>query len=364
MNCNQCGKEIPENSVFCPFCGVPLKVTADYDYIQGEIGANVDKIKTGAAKKHTSDTAAVKKKKTGSEANDLNKTRNMYGRDTIYEQERRTPAPRQESRERSYRDDYRDDYYDDYDYYDYEYDDWGMESRGGGNAKTIVTTIIIALICLAGIAAVIYFGLKPQDKGTAVDVLRCLDLDRVEVSEGTEFDRKLEVILDSEQGYPIHYTLDGSDVDINSPLYTGSIVVDEPGSVTIRAISFDKKGNPSGEELHKTFTVVQETKETAAEADDETTEAGLSKEEAEKIVENALVESGAMKEDYSTDNDGFINLIHAGETDIDGVPYYVIQADYYDADGSIWETTYYGITMDDGTLSYLEKQGETFVTIE
>ena len=43
MNCMQCGREIPDNSVFCPFCGVEQK--AGYDSIEGEIGANVDKIK-------------------------------------------------------------------------------------------------------------------------------------------------------------------------------------------------------------------------------------------------------------------------------------------------------------------------------
>ena len=359
MNCNQCGREIPGNSIFCPFCGTPQKAASSYDSIEGEIGANVDKIKKNGA---SGKSGGAKKSRNDAARNDMYKTRNVYGSDTIYENRSNTSRYVADTRRRDYRDSY-----DDYDYdddYEYEYEDWGMES-GGGNKGVIITTIIIAIICLAGIAAIIYFGLKPQEKGTATDVVRIFNTQNVEVSEGEEFEGKLEVALLSEQGYEIHYTVDGSDVNIKSPVYQEHIIIDKPGTVEIKAQSFDAKGNPSGNSIAKTLVIVEALEtETTTEETTKTTEAAITKEEAEEIVEKALIENGAMMEDYSTENGGFINLIHAGETTIGDVDYYVIQADYYDAEGSIWETSYYGVENQIGNLFYLEKQDGEYTIVE
>lgn len=43
MRCRECGFEVEEDKAFCPVCGAPLKVTADYEYIQAEIANKVDK---------------------------------------------------------------------------------------------------------------------------------------------------------------------------------------------------------------------------------------------------------------------------------------------------------------------------------
>ena len=42
MICKECGADVSSSEVFCPNCGAPLRVTADYDYIQAEIGVKVD----------------------------------------------------------------------------------------------------------------------------------------------------------------------------------------------------------------------------------------------------------------------------------------------------------------------------------
>ena len=42
MICKECGSDVSSSEVFCPNCGAPLRVTADYDYIQAEIGVKVD----------------------------------------------------------------------------------------------------------------------------------------------------------------------------------------------------------------------------------------------------------------------------------------------------------------------------------
>ena len=337
--------------MFCPFCGVPQKVTADYDYIQDEIGANVDKIKTG--------DHASRKRKPRDNSNDMNKTRNIYGNDTIYEDRRPSGSYAQDNRRRDPRDRYYDDY--DNDDYEYEYEDWGMES-GGGNKGVIITTIIIAIICLAGIAAIIYFGLKPQEKNNIVDVIKCYNSSNTEVSEGEEFDGKLEVTLVSEQGYQIRYTTDGTDVDENSPVYSGAVTSDK--TIELKAKSYNEDGKESGS-LAVALVVAEMPETTEAET---TTAAastdGISKEDAEKVVEKALVESGAMQEDYSTEDGGFINLIHAGQTTIDDTEYFVVQADYYDADGNIWETTYYGVDSQQSGLAYLEKQDDHYIVVE
>lgn len=42
MICKECGADVNSSEVFCPNCGAPLRVTADYDFIQAEIGVKVD----------------------------------------------------------------------------------------------------------------------------------------------------------------------------------------------------------------------------------------------------------------------------------------------------------------------------------
>ena len=37
MRCKECGIEVDNLEVFCPNCGAPLRMTADYDFIQAEI---------------------------------------------------------------------------------------------------------------------------------------------------------------------------------------------------------------------------------------------------------------------------------------------------------------------------------------
>ncbi|MBR3245204.1 MAG: zinc ribbon domain-containing protein, partial [Parasporobacterium sp.] len=44
MLCKECGADVNSSEVFCPNCGAPLRVTADYDFIQAEIGVKVDQV--------------------------------------------------------------------------------------------------------------------------------------------------------------------------------------------------------------------------------------------------------------------------------------------------------------------------------
>lgn len=312
MRCNQCGKEIQDNSVFCPFCGVPQKVTADYDYIQSEIGANVEKIK------NTGDTVEIKGHRTGDTAEipnaakrkeELMKTRNIYGNDTIYDDEN-DDYP--EDYDEEYEDDYEDGYEDEYDEeYEDDYDRRYPASRGrgrhvdddyfynsfddlddyekerGGNKGIVITTVIIVIICLLGIAGIIYFGLKPQDKNNA---------------------DSQTVTTQAEQG----------------------------GS---------------------------ETTDTAADSTDtaaETTTTAVSETAAKEMVFNYLVENDMMSSDYTTSDGGFIDLTVSGSAKIDDAVYYIIQKDYYDSSNNLTETTYYGVDTATGDLYKVEKSGATF----
>ena len=315
MRCNQCGKEIQENSVFCPFCGVPQKVTADYDYIQSEIGANVDKIK------NTGDTVEIPQSGKGNtnavpsdnRRDDLMKTRNIYGKDTIYDDEPQRNSGRNQNRYDDRYDDYDDGYddgYDDYDDYerrpaprrrrrevddDYFYNNFDdlddYEKEGGGNKGIIITTIIIVIIRILGVAAIIHFGLKPQDN--------------TETQEVTT-----EAAADAETT-----TADGN-----------------------------------------SDTTTAEETTTAAEAK-------ITESQAKEAVLNYLVEDGIMSSDYSTSDGGFVDLTVATVTEIDGVTYYIIQADRYDDSNNLSLTAFYGVDSATGDLYKVEQDGSTYTIV-
>lgn len=309
MRCNQCGKEIQDNSVFCPFCGVPQKVTADYDYIQSEIGANVDKIKS------TGDTVEIKGHKNGDTANvpnaskrkeELMKTRNVYGNDTIYSEDGEEYSEDYDDEYEEYDDEYEDEYDDDYeddydrhyspkksktrhvddDYFYNSFDDLDdYEKESGGNKGIIITTVIIVIICILGIAGIIYFGLKPQDK--------------------TSQDNQ---------------------------------------TVTTQAADNSQ-------------TTAESTDDTATAA--ETTTA-VSEAASKESVFNYLVENNVMSSDYKTSDGGFIDLTVSGTAKIDEGVYYIIQADYYDSSNNLKETTYYGVDTATGDLYKVERDGAEF----
>ncbi len=71
---------------------------------------------------------------------------------------------------------------------------------------------------------------------------------------GGEYFPPVEVLLSTEPGSEIHYTIDGSDPDLNSPVYTGEDIV-FLRSGTLKFFAVDRKGNREATQEH-TYSLV------------------------------------------------------------------------------------------------------------
>lgn len=237
MLCKKCGAEVNSSEVFCPVCGTPLRVTADYDFIQAEIGVKVDQVMSNdpdeeplftlkdepvsdstvlsntlniiGQKNDASQNAARSPEKKEKLENTIAVTRTLFIKDSIFADEdipdqeevkkEESEAARAE-RERSYlasRD--------------------ARKKRAAERArkkrKKIFLIVLIAVIVIGVVVGIIVAtsGTKePEEEAQQQDVISC------NVENGGSYSTPLEITLWSDQDSRLVYTLDGSEPSVST----------------------------------------------------------------------------------------------------------------------------------------------------
>lgn len=270
MLCKECGSDVSSSEVFCPNCGAPLRVTADYDYIQAEIGVKVDQVMNDEPAEElpvipdvpekeadpdpglniigdNSSKEAEKPKPSASSdaarekenlANTIAVTRTLYVKDSIFADEEapdieedepkpvvNVPSRKNASRQISER-----------------------KKRAAERAKKrkirLILIIVAAIVVIGAVVGIIIAtsGNKNQNEteSDAADVITC------SVTEGETYTTPMEVTLWSENDYRIIYTLDGSEPTISSgtkygePIeFTNKDVTADVITVTLIAYSYN-----------------------------------------------------------------------------------------------------------------------------
>ena len=318
MRCRECGLEVDNDKAFCPVCGAPMKVTADYEYIQAEIANKVDqffnedKEAREAKEAMGEDTPSVIPEEPASEA--MAKTKNIYGNDSIFDDDQFPPDDHlDESAGQRPMDD--DKFFDDEEPEPEQEPpqkprpvrERSRSTKRPGDARRskrqskvvvpyeekdrttakIITVLIIFLIIAAaavGIMAILgVFGDKdgqPGDgQGQVVSSLTC------NVEAGASYSAPVEISINSATEGNVFYTLDGTEPTTVSKIYTGPFTVsatDVPNSypaVHFRAVSYSVDSEKSGE-INMDFELeyseedaakIQEMQTTAAEPETTTT---------------------------------------------------------------------------------------------
>lgn len=290
MLCKECGSNVSANEVFCPHCGAPLRVTADYDYIQAEIGVKVDQFLNDETQEQVDSAPAgdlyetdpglniigqpetrkkmpQPEKKTAPQPertvkpqpdpdrkhleNTIAVTRTLYVKDSIFadedapdfeeEEERRVRKSRPVRETADVR------------------NRASNEKDKKKKKRTIAIIVIAAAVVVAAILAIIIVTAGKKEKEKEItDVISC------SVEDGGSYTTPIEITLWSDQDYRIVYTLDGSEPSISKgtkygqPIqFTNSDVKGESKEVTLTAYSYTKQSSIKAGELKITFTLTK-----------------------------------------------------------------------------------------------------------
>ncbi|MBR2695938.1 MAG: chitobiase/beta-hexosaminidase C-terminal domain-containing protein [Parasporobacterium sp.] len=298
MLCKECGADVNSSEVFCPNCGAPLRVTADYDYIQAEIGVKVDQFlndepaeseatdataSVSAVPKPEEDPAATMrisgdpelsiigerpKKSAPAERkapenkkenleNTIAVTRTLYVKDSIFgdeeapdfeEEEEQEKEPRQENfntevlanRQAKRR----------------KAQELAKKKRKRAITIAIIAAAVVVIGVLITIIAVSAGKKKPEEDADTGDVITC------SVENGGTYQTPLEVTLWSDQDSRLVYTLDGTDPGIASGtkyaqpiLFTNEDVPGDSTEITLKVVAFKKDASIKVGELTVTFTL-------------------------------------------------------------------------------------------------------------
>ncbi|MBQ9031715.1 MAG: chitobiase/beta-hexosaminidase C-terminal domain-containing protein [Parasporobacterium sp.] len=266
MRCRECGLEVDNDRAFCPVCGAPMKVTADYEYIQAEIANKVDRFfndENPQQDYEPADPDEIYEEEDGTDDPDYDdygrngesmaKTRNIYGSDSIFA----------------------DDLYDSDDYDPEEpYEEEERERSAGRrreNARPvrrrlykkkdqttarIITVLIIFVIIVAaavGVMAILGVFNNNQENQTGVDSVQNQPTLSSSLTAGETYEAPVTVTLSSQIQGNIFYTLDGTEPNFNSRIYSGPFEVaamDVPNTypnVHFRAASYDENSEKTGE---------------------------------------------------------------------------------------------------------------------
>lgn len=273
MRCRECGLEVDNDKAFCPVCGAPMKVTADYEYIQAEIANKVDQFfnEEKEPQKEESESVDIIEEESGES---MAKTKNIFGNDSIFdddlypddgylddepsqeEMDDPLPAPapkeRVQRRSRSHSETRSEE----------EFRRKKrqanvvvpFEKKDRTTAKIITVLIIFLIIAAAavGIMAILgVFGDKDgQPGGGTSQVVSSLTCN---VEAGATYTAPVEITINSATEGNVFYTLDGTEPTTVSKIYTGPFTVnalDVPNSyptVHFRAVSFSVDSEKSGE---------------------------------------------------------------------------------------------------------------------
>ncbi|MBO4834793.1 MAG: chitobiase/beta-hexosaminidase C-terminal domain-containing protein [Lachnospiraceae bacterium] len=285
MRCKECGIEVDNSEVFCPNCGAPLRVTADYDFIQAEIGGKVDQFMNDAAarperpreiKESRLDgelkTVVVDRKRstqnnTGPELTIIGEkprhesvngdtiafTKAIYGKDSVFSvdgnelydepiEEEDNEEDEKDSKKELSRIRAR-----------------ARERKRKRRKRIILFSIIGALVVIAAIAIIVLVSKskkEPEEKDFS-------DRITANAEEGGVYSAPFDLTLWSEKDYRITYTLDGSEPNVNSVPYgqpirfSNSDIGGDSMQVTLKAASYNKNGSILGGKITLNFTVTK-----------------------------------------------------------------------------------------------------------
>ena len=325
MRCRECGSEVDNEKAFCPVCGAPMKVTADYEYIQAEIANKVDQYfqekeeekksqemdldqfiseekkksakEAGGKEIPRKSSKAAKHDKAAKEADDLAKTININSdsifdldfEDSVFDNEdsiredsfdelpeeeweddELPPAPvkrKASSGRHSQRPRYHEDHI--------------PKKKNQTGAKVLTVLVIFVIIAAAVIGILAILGIFDPNKlqNSNEETTQTSSSISSNIINDETYKSPVTIMLESTSGSTLYYTLDGSEPTTESRLYSGEFEISESDvyltypNVTLRVASFDESEDKLDE---KTITF-------ALEADRQTTTA----EETEKtVVEN------------------------------------------------------------------------------
>ena len=319
MRCRECGLEVDKDKAFCPKCGAPMKVTADYDYIQAEIANKVDRYfsdEADSARENkdpaeiTADFLEDPVEVREAEAQEMAKTREIYGNDSVFDTDdddeladiefdvlEETPPARSTKSDRRQRNDSRQERPMRSNRTEEERRSSGQRrSKGTRNgqrpqsgrtsakrrkkkknnqtaAKVITVLIIFVIIAAAviGIMAIlgVFKGSGITGSGTAVTQTTASLTSNL--TAGETYEAPIQVTLSNQTSEGnIFYTLDGTEPSINSRMYNGpfeitaSDVARTYPTVHLRAVSYSTNSEKSGE-LNIEVTMVSDTPPAAEE---------------------------------------------------------------------------------------------------
>ncbi|MCQ2512853.1 MAG: chitobiase/beta-hexosaminidase C-terminal domain-containing protein [Lachnospiraceae bacterium] len=303
MRCKECGIEVNSTDVFCPKCGAPLRITADYELIQAEIGGKVDKFmndkdvhpvkrhrKTSPTEKKSYDgrTIAVpaavtskpgaeitiigeKPRDENSEYDTIAITKAIYGKDSIFAADGKLDVTEEDSYPVSdtvsVYDDSDTETEDVYEEVDEATLERSKNNRINKNQKPNRSDnkeyyrikvrarerkkkkqrliILIAAIAVVVIGAIVGIIIATSSKKENNQEEELADEITCNLIEGGSYSAPLEIILKSEKDYLIRYSLDGSDPSTKSEKYGQPIQLDnedaspEGTTYTLKAASYN-----------------------------------------------------------------------------------------------------------------------------
>ena len=287
MRCKECGIEVDNSEVFCPNCGAPLRVTADYDFIQAEIGGKVDQFMNDAAARPERPredrdpqpdegvkTIVVDRKRNGQtnsgpeltiigekprhesvNGDTIAFTKAIYGKDSVFsvdgnelyedpidEEEEEEEEDERDSRRELSRIRAR-----------------ARERKRRRRKRIILFSILGAVVILAAVAIIVLVSRskkEPEEKDFS-------DRITANAEEGGVYSAPFELTLWSEKDYRITYTTDGSEPNVNSVPYGQPIkfsnadIAGDSMQVTLKAASYNKNGSILGGKITLNFTVTK-----------------------------------------------------------------------------------------------------------
>lgn len=273
MRCPKCGFEVESNDIFCPNCSSPLRVTADYDFIQAEIGGKVDQyLSSDSELKNDNDSDNSFNKEFTIDAIDINRpkrnrtsnvpeetiaiTRSVYGKDTIYKADGLLDYPT---------DDEREYYKNEQDEEDYEYKKRRARARAKAKAKKkkmiiLISCIAAAVVIIVGVILGIVLGGKSKEKDKDKEIKDTIECN---LKNGETYTTPISINIASQKNYRLFYTIDGSDPTITSNKYGQSIQIDnknfdeyvksETGEVVLKIVSFTDSSVKAGKKTIKFY---------------------------------------------------------------------------------------------------------------
>lgn len=261
MRCRECGLEVDNDKAFCPVCGAPMKVTADYEYIQAEIANKVDRFFN---EEHQSEEETEEIQGPAAPGGDrsresMAKTKNFYGTDSVFGADQGvSEAPDPDDRPEKHRpvksaakDSSR------------SRNTTGKKtSRPAGRilylekdqtaARVITALIILVILAAAAVGVLAILGVfRGNTPGNGqvhnAEVLSC------SLEAGATYTAPVTVTINNPQEGNVFYTLDGTEPNFNSRIYSGPFeitaqdVMNSYPTVHFRATSFSLDSEKSGE---------------------------------------------------------------------------------------------------------------------